>query len=157
MISLLFFYNNLCYNHLKEGNDMNRVIKSIIILLFTILTLMIFSINISPWYITDSKNILNELLCIIKNFDIGLTIIGVFVFYFYYQIYFDNEKFTKKNILIIIISIILSIIIVISKILQIDPIGEKTFTSFTHFLRSLIMFSGYYLMFYAIIKKRGRI
>ena len=131
---------------------MKKISKILIILLFTIITLMTLNININPWQLPNSKGIIYEIIITIKEFDIILSLLGIFVFSFYYKTYFNEEKFTKKNIIISIISSICSISIVIGKLLSIDNIGEKWFTSFSHFFKCSILFLGLYLIFYSVIK-----
>lgn len=132
---------------------MNKISKILITLLLTILTLMTLSIDVNPWILPNSKGIIYEILWSLKNFDITVSLIGVFVFYFYYKVYFDGTKFTRKTLINIFLSSIFSITIVIGKILQVDNISENLFTSFHHFFKCVIIFLGHYFIFYSLIKK----
>ena len=131
---------------------MKKIPKILIILLFTILTLMTLNININPWQIPNPKGILYELIWVVKEFDITISMFGVFIFVFYYKIYFNETKINKTSIINMIISTIVSISLVIGKLLQIDNIGEKYFTSSSHFIKCGLLFIGFYLMIYSIIK-----
>lgn len=139
----------------KKVDDvvMNKIGKVLIILLFTILTLMTLNINISPWVLPNSNGIIYEMFWTIKDFDIIISLMGIFVFVFYYNIYFDGTKLNRKSIFNMVLSSIFSIVIVIGKILQVDNISENFFTSFHHFFKCMIMFFGLYFIFYAFIKK----
>ena len=55
---------------------MNKVVKILLVLLFTIITLMTLSINISPWTVKRTK-IIYDIGYIIKNFNIILTLFGI--------------------------------------------------------------------------------
>ena len=131
---------------------MKKIPKILVTLLFTILTLMILNININPWQIPNPKGVLYELIWVVKEFDININLMGIFIFIFYYKIYFDGTKLNKMSIVNIIISIVSSISLVIGKLLQVDNIGEKYFTSSSHFIKCGLLFIGYYLIIYSVIK-----
>ena len=129
---------------------MKAVSKIIVITLFTLLTTMLLVIDYTSIGITQSNtNIFIELNQVLKNFDIIYLIIGTFIFYFYYQVYYnDNEKFTKKNFIIAIISIVLSTIITIGKNLQYRNEFPNIY-NLVLLMKSSILFFGSYFAFYA--------
>ncbi|MBE6157502.1 MAG: hypothetical protein E7160_01770 [Firmicutes bacterium] len=131
---------------------MKKIPKILITLLLTILSLMVLNTNVNPWQIPNPRGILYEFIWIVKEFDIGVNLMGIFIFVFYYNVYFDGTKFTKTSILNSIISSISAISLVIGKLLQIDNIGEAFFTSTSHFIKCGILFIGYYLIIYSTIK-----
>ena len=110
-------------NRESRQQNMNKISKILITLLLTILTLMTLSIDVNPWILPNSKGIIYEILWSLKNFDITVSLMGIFVFYFYYKVYFDGTKFTRKTLINIFLSSIFSITIVIGKILQVDNIS----------------------------------
>lgn len=133
---------------------MKAVSKIVVITLFTLLTTMLLVIDYTSIGITESSiNVFIELNQILKNFDIIHLIIGIFIFYFYYQVYYnDNEKFTKKNIIIAIISVVLATIITIGKNIQYRNEFPNIF-NLVLLMKSSILFFGSYFAFYALIKK----
>ncbi len=132
---------------------MEKISKILVITAFTFFTMMLLVIDYTTIGITqNANNIFIEINNLLKKFDIIHLLIGIFIFYFYYQVYYDNAKFTKKNIIISIVSIVLSSIIVIGKNLELRNAFPNILEPIL-LLKSSILFLGSYFCFYALLKK----
>lgn len=127
--------------------------KVLVIILFTFFTMFLLTIDYTNIGLTQNyNNIFLEINQFLKSFDIIHFLIGIFIFYFYYQVYYDDSDFTKKNIILVIISTICSTIILIGKNLQLRNSFPNIFEPIL-LIKSLIIFLGSYFAFYAILKK----
>lgn len=132
---------------------MNRATKMIVIFIFSYLTTLLLCIDINlDGFVFGEINKLTQVKQLITNFDVIDLIMGIIIYFFYYQVFFNNEKLTKKNIIIGVLSVVLSTFIVIGKNLQI--VGNfPDLSNIILFFETIIVFLGSYLAFYAILKK----
>ena len=132
---------------------MNRATKIIVIFIFSYLTTLLLCIDINlDGFVFGKVDILTQIKQLITNFDVIDIIMGIIIYFFYYQVFFNKEKFTKKNIIIGILSVVLATFIVIGKNLQI--VGNfPDLSNIILFFETIIIFLGAYLAFYAIFKK----
>ena len=132
---------------------MSRTIKMFLIFFLSYITtlLLVIDINLEELVYGETSWFMqiNQLL---MDFNIVDVFMGIFVYFFYYNVYFNGEKFTKKNIIISVISIILSILMVIGKNLQILN-AFPNLSNIAMFIESTVIFFGFYFIFYALLKK----
>ncbi|MBE6158162.1 MAG: hypothetical protein E7160_05170 [Firmicutes bacterium] len=132
---------------------MNRTLKMLVIFVFSFLTVMLLYINVNMSTIVFSTdNIFVEMNNIVSDFDFISIVFGIVIYFFYYQIYFNGEKYTKKNFIMSIISIFFSIITIVGKNLQLYDIFPDL-SRLVVLFESSVMFVGSYLLFYSIFKK----
>lgn len=98
-----------------------------------------------------------EIWLSIEEFDIAYVTLGIFIFYAYFQIYFNGTKLTKTSLINMIISIILTITIIIGKSYKIDNTLNIIFATPAQTIKFILISIGYYLIFYALLKKLSSI
>lgn len=134
---------------------LNKILYSII---FSLITTLIFIIDFKTSNVvyngegTISKFFF-DLTNSIKDFDIIYVTIEFCVFYFYFNTYFDGKKYSRKNLSYTILSLIFTIITLIGKSYTIDQTLSTLYISSVQIFKTIIFFLGYYLIYYAIIKK----
>ena len=127
--------------------------------IFSIISVLVFLID---YKMCDAIHLSNDDLFVnffieiyqsIKNFDIIYVALWVFVFYFYYDLYFDGKKYSKINFIWIGMAIFFSIFTVIGNSYLIDNTLNTLYSSLAQIFKTIIFLLGYYLIYYAIIKK----
>ncbi|MBE6158158.1 MAG: hypothetical protein E7160_05150 [Firmicutes bacterium] len=132
---------------------MSKSVKMLIILLFTYLTLLLFSIDTALFECMDTSNgLYNRLSIVLNDFNLIDFFIFPMIYFFYYSVYFNGEKYAKKNFLFSFISIVFAFITLFSRFLQ----HTSTFPNLldvVQLVETLIILSGSYILFYALLKK----
>ena len=133
--------------------------KYLYLFIFTIITMLVFLIRFefNDKMSFDNSNYLSNFFAefgsSFKNYDIIYVTLLVFILYFYNSIYFNEEKYGKKNIIITIISFLISILTVLGKSYVIDGTLRNIYMSDVQIFKSMIFLIGYWIIYYAIIKK----
>lgn len=141
---------------MKKVIKLNKIIYTLI---FAILSTLVFTLNIArpnmAFYAND--NILyqyaTEVWLSFKEFDTAYVTLFIFIYYAYYNIYFDGTKLSGKNFINSSIAIILTTITLIGKSYKIDNTLNTIVESTPQIIKFIILSFGYYFIFYAIIKK----
>ena len=139
--------------------NINKFNKYLYVFIFSFFTLMVFIINyraIDPRFLTgDSKtiNFFIEINQSIKPFNFIYVALFIFILYFYNGIYFNDRKFDFKFKISLIVALLLSVLSIINESFLIDNTLNTIYSSYAQIFKSIILIVGYYLMYYAIIKK----
>ena len=131
---------------------MSRSLKIIVIFIFSYLTTMLFSINVNFEHIVIDDNLFVQIRSIISDFDVIQIIVGFIIYFYYYSIFFDGQKYTRKNVLITILSVVLAVLITIGKHLELSKMFPNL-SNFVVLFETSTMFFGSYLVFYSVFKK----
>lgn len=135
---------------------MTKKKKILIITVFTILALSIFIIDYNAFDISfyQDYNSINKFIIEICNsfnsFNIAYGTLGVFIYYYFYNTYFNNTKIKKYNL---ILATILTIITMIGKIYDISNSISVIYSTPTQIFKTLVLTAGFFLVYYAIIKR----
>lgn len=134
---------------------LNKILYSII---FSVITTLIFVIDFKASnFVYNSEGTISkfffDLTNSIKEFDIIYVTIEFCVFYFYFNTYFDGEKYNRKKLSYTILSLIFTILTLIGKSYAIDHTLSSLYISSAQVFKTIIFFFGYYFIYYAIIKK----
>ena len=141
---------------MKKLEKINKIMYTLI---FATLSTLVFIVTLSKpnmaFYVQESKlyQFITEIWLSLKDFDVAYVTLFVFIYYAYYNIYFDNSKLTSKSFINAAISIILTAITLIGKCYKIDNTLNTMVDSGAQILKFAILSIGYYLIYYAIIKK----
>ena len=140
-------------------NKLYKFNKYLYLFLFTVITMLVFLIRFE---FNDMSSLVNsnylssffaELNSSFKDYDIIYVTLLVFILYFYNSIYFNGSKYTKKNMIMTIISFLISIFTVLCKSYVIDGTLRNIYLSDVQIFKSIIFLLGYWIIYYAIIKK----
>ena len=96
---------------------------------------------------------MTELEGSLNKFDIIYVTLWLFIVYFYFNVYFDGKKYSKRNIFCTIISIIFTIITMLGKSYSISNSLNSLYSSSAQIFKTVIFSFGYYLIYYAFLKK----
>lgn len=140
-------------------NKLYKFNKYLYLFLFTVITMLVFLIR---YKFNDMSSFVNsnylssffaELNSSFKDYDIIYVTLFVFILYFYNSIYFNGSKYTKKNMIMTIVSFLISIFTVLCKSYVIDGTLRNIYISDVQIFKSIIFLLGYWIIYYAIIKK----
>ena len=140
---------------MKKIDKFNKIIYT---LLITFLSSLLFIININipdlSYYSnrTEIYKFFTGIWLSLKEFDIIYVVLSIFIFYYFYKIYFNGNKFNKKSIINMIVSICITILLLICKSYKIDNTLNTLINSPLQIFKTIILGIGYYFIFYAIIK-----
>ena len=96
-------------------NKLYKFNKYLYLFLFTVITMLVFLIRFE---FNDMSSLVNsnylssffaELNLSFKDYDIIYVTLLVFILYFYNSVYFNGSKYTKKSIIMTIVSFLISI------------------------------------------------
>lgn len=138
---------------------MNKFNKYLYVFIFSVITVLVFLLNIekcSIFYLDSNNWIVNffkEINYSLVKFDIIYVSLWIFILYFYSNVYFDGSKFDRKKIVCIIISIIFTLITVVGKAYNLGNNLDILYSSIGQVFKTIIYLFGYYLIYYAILKK----
>lgn len=141
---------------MKKLEKINKVLYTII---FGTFTLLIFIMHITQQNIsfyeeyTNTYKFFKEMSLSIKQFDVMYLSLGIFIYYAYYNIYFDGQKLGKKSFINSIIAILITFITIIGKSYNMDNTLGIIFNTPAQTVKCILLGIGYYFMYYAIIKK----
>lgn len=136
---------------------MNKFNKYLYIFIFSILSILVFVMNVnecSSVYLNNNwiVNFFSEIYYSLKPFDILYVTLYIFILYFYSNVYFDDKKKYKNKIISMIIAIIFSIVTLVGKTYMGNISLNILFSSLGQIFKTIVYISGYYLIYYAIIK-----
>ena len=140
-------------------NKLYKFNKYLYLFLFTVITMLVFLIRFE---FNDMSSLVNsnylssffaELNLSFKDYDIIYVTLLVFILYFYNSVYFNGSKYTKKSIIMTIVSFLISIFTVLCKSYVIDGTLRNIYLSDVQIFKSIIFLLGYWIIYYSIIKK----
>ena len=108
---------------MKKLEKLNKILYTII---FASLTLVVFVMNIEApnlSFYDDQGETLQFFMGIslsMKEFDVMYVTIGMFIYYTYYNIYFDKTPLTKKSFINCAIAIVLTFVTITGKSFEVD-------------------------------------
>lgn len=133
--------------------------KYLYIFVFTIISMLVFVIrfeykkNFSLVGNNYLVNFFTEFNSSIKEYDIIYISLLVFIVYFYNDVYFNGNKYLKKNVIMTIISLLIAMFTVIGKSYMIDGTLRNIYKTDVQIFKSVIFLLGYWVIYYAILKK----
>lgn len=139
-------------------DKMNKFNKGLYAVIFSIISMSVFIIKFEPYnsfFLKDSAlvNFFTEFENAVKGFDIIYVTIWFFMLYFYFNVYLDGEKFNKKKIFCVITSIVLAIVTILGKSYSLSNSLESLYSSAMQIFKTIVFSLGYYLIYYALLKK----
>ena len=140
---------------------MNKINKYIFIFMFSIISMLVFILRFeayNPLFIENFGNVeffnfVREFRYSLKEFDVIYVITWFLILYFYSKVYFDGKKDKKRMLFCVITSIILTIVTIIGKSYLLNNSLEFLFSSVMQIIKTIIFTLGYYLIYYALLKK----
>lgn len=138
---------------------MNKFNKYLYIFIFSVMTNLIFLIDLKPyipieWTTIDSSiTFFEELSHSLRDYDIIYLLLFAFIYFFYSTVYFNDRKNKNNNKMCIVVSIIFSIFTILCKSYLIDNTLTNIYLSSVQVVKSIIYFLGFYFAYYAIIFK----
>lgn len=133
--------------------------KYFYILLFSIFSLMVFAIDYVPFdprYLASKSEMVNfftEFRNSIEGYDTSYIALWLFIFIFYKNVYFDGTKYNKKSIFCSICAFLFMILSIVANSYSIDNTLNALYSSNVQILKTFIFSVGYYLIYYAMLKK----
>lgn len=143
----------------EEMEKMNKFNKYLYVFIFSVITVLVFLLNIeecSIFYLNSNNwvvNFFNEINHSLVKFDIIYVSLWIFILYFYSNVYFDGSKYGIKKIVCIITSFIFTLITVTGKAYNLNNNLDILYSSSGQIFKTIIYVLGYYLIYYAILKK----
>lgn len=140
-------------------NKMDIFNKYLYVFIFSVISTLVFIVDFAPVdraFLVDGNVIyrfLTEIFISIDNYNGISVILWIFIFYFYFNVYFNGEKDKKKNLFLIIISIVFSIFTIVSKCYVLDNTLNAIYSSSVQIIKTVIFFVGYIIIYYALLKK----
>ena len=137
---------------------MEKFNRYLYIFIFSMISLLVFILQMEPcssFYLNNNNAIVNffsEIYYSLEKFDIIYVSLYIFILYFYSKVYFDNQPYENKN-LGIIFAFIFSIITVVSKSFNLNNYLVNLISSPGQVCKTIIYLLGYYLIYYALLKK----
>lgn len=141
---------------MKRITKLNKIIYTLI---FASLSLLVFIMSIEEvnmdFYKHYSKiyQFYHAISFSLKDFDIMYVTLGIFIYYAYYNIYFDDKKLNYKNLINCLIAILLTFLTIVGKNYKIDNTLGMIFNTKAQIVKCLLLSLGYYFIYYAITKK----
>ena len=138
---------------------MRKFNKYLYVFIFSILSLSVFILKIdecASYYLNNANPIVNlfsEIFYSLEQFDVIYVTLYIFIIYFYSKVYFDYDNKYKNIVVSVIFSIIFSIITVIGNSYRINNTLNLLYSSPGQIFKTIVYLLGYYLIYYAIIKK----
>ena len=133
--------------------------KYLYIFVFTIISMLVFVIRFEykkTFSLVGNNYLVNfftEFNSSIKEYDIIYISLLVFIVYFYNDVYFNGNKYLKKNVIMTIISLLIAMFTVIGKSYMIDGTLRNIYKTDVQIFKSVIFLLGYWVIYYAILKK----
>ncbi len=87
-----------------------------------------------------------------EDFHSTWVILGIFIFYFYYHVYFIKDHLGEKKKIISLVAIVISIMILVGKSYYYYGNLDMIFSSNVQIFKCFLVGFGYYFMIYAILK-----
>lgn len=138
---------------------MTKFNKCLYAFIFSIISMSVFIMKFeayNPIFLKGDNGLVNfitEFEYALKGFDVIYVTIWFFMLYFYFNVYLDGEKFNKKKLFCIITSIVLTIVTVFGRSFLLSNSLELLYSSLMQVFKTVIFSFGYYLIYYAILKK----
>ena len=140
-------------------NKIYKFNKCLYTFIFSIISMSVFIINFKPYLAyfpennNDITNFFIEFEQSVKEFDIIYVTLWIFILYFYFNVIFDGKNHGKKKLIYIIGAIILTVLTIIGKSFSMTDSLSYLFSSHMQIFKTVIFTLGYYLIYYAILKK----
>ena len=134
----------------------NKYVYSFI---FSIISTLLFVVDftpVNPAFLAEDNviyNFLTEIYIAVDSYNGISVILWFLIFYFYLNVYFDGEKYKKKNLFLTIIAIIVSIFTIVCKSYTIDNTLNAIYSSSVQIVKTIVFFVGYIMIYYALLKK----
>lgn len=140
-------------------NKMNKFNKGLYSFIFSIISMSVFIMKFeayNPIFIKGDNALMNfitEFEYALKGFDVIYVTMWFFMLYFYFKVYLDGEKFNKKKLFCMITSIVLAIVTILGKSYSLSNSLEPLYSSSMQVFKTVVFSLGYYLIYYALLKK----
>ena len=139
-------------------SKMNKFNKYLYAFIFSIISMSVFIMKFeaySPFFLKGDavSNFFTEFEYAVNGFDVVYVTVWFFMFYFYFNIYFDGEKFNKKKLICMIISIVLTVVTIVGRSYSMVNSMEMLYSSLMQIVKTVLFSLGYYLIYYALLRK----
>lgn len=127
--------------------------------IFSVISMSVFIINFKPYltYFPNNNsaivNFVTEFEYSLEGFDIIYVTLWMFMLYFYFNVYFDGKNHGKKKLIYIIGAIIFTIVTILGKSYTMSNSLKYLYSSHMQIFKTVIFTFGYYLIYYALLKK----
>jgi len=138
---------------------LEKINKIIYTIIFTSITMLVFVMFINQQNISfysDNSSLYKfamEIYLSLKVFDVAYVALFAFIYYFYYHIYFDGNKLNLRSLFNICLAILLTFIVMTGKAYKLDNTLGLIFNTKAQMVKCGLLSIGYYLIFYAVLKK----
>ena len=139
-------------------SKMNKFNKYLYAFIFSILSMSIFIMKFeayNPIFLKGDSvtNFFTEFEYAVNGFDVVYVTVWIFMLYFYFNVYFDGEKFNKKKLFCMIISIILTVVTVVGRAFSLSNSLVILYSSSMQIIKTVFFTFGYFLIYYALLRK----
>lgn len=140
-------------------SKMQKFNKFLYAFIFSVLSMFVFVLEFKTYnsiYTASDSAVVNffiEFYRSLKSFDIVYVTLWIFILYFYFNVYFNDIKYSKKSFIYTVIAIIFSLITIMGKSYGIDNTLKTIYENSVQIFKTILLFFGYYLIYYAILKK----
>ena len=127
--------------------------------IFSIISMSVFIIDFKPYltYFPENNpvivNFVTEFEHSLKGFDVIYVTLWIFILYFYFNVYFDGKNYGKKKLIYIIGAIIFTVVTILGKSFSMSNSLTYLTSSHMQIFKTIIFSFGYYLIYYALLKK----
>ena len=128
-------------------------------ILFSVFSLMVFVIDYVPFdsrFLVSESELLNfftEFRNSIKGYNTSYVALYLFIFTFYKNVYFDGIKYNKKSLFCSIVAFLFMVLSIVANSYLIDNTLNALYSSGAQIAKTFILAIGYYLIYYAMLKK----
>ena len=128
-------------------------------LIFSMISTLVFIVDfapVNPTYLVEDIAIyrfFTEINISLDSYNGISVILWIFIFYFYFNTYFDGDRNKKKNIFFVLMAVLTSIFTIICKSYSYDNTLNVIYSSSVQIFKTIVFFVGYILIYYALFKK----
>ena len=141
----------------KKGNKsflytFNRIIYTAIL---TFLSSLVFIMEFKPangTYLENHNETYKFLIDIynsLRDFDVVWVLLIVFIFYFYYNVFFNSDKSKKGKVLSALVSLWFVGVTIVGKCFAIDNSLRSIYCSEAQIIKTILLSIGYFIIFYS--------
>ena len=142
----------------KKGNKsflytFNRIIYTAIL---TFLSSLVFIMEFKPangTYLENHNETYKFLIDIynsLRDFDVVWVLLIVFIFYFYYNVFFNSDKSKKGKVLSALVSLWFVGVTIVGKCFAIDNSLRSIYCSEAQIIKTILLSIGYFIIFYSL-------
>ena len=141
---------------MNKINVFNRYLYAFIFSMISTLVFIVDFAPVNPAYLVEDIAIyrfFSEISISLDTYNGISVILWIFIFYFYFNTYFDGAGNKKKNIFLVLMAIVISVFTIICKSYSYDNTLNVIYSSNVQIIKTVLFFVGYILIYYALFKK----